>query len=74
MSRWVEMQTKRYFIKGGMYIKYIASCSFGKDSIAAIIVWNEGRRRIEEAVYCKIMFDDETKWRNYQNTKNGYIM
>lgn len=37
--------------------KLVASCSFGKDSLAAIIVAREHGIRIEEAVYCRIMFD-----------------
>jgi len=40
-------------------IKYLASCSFGKDSIAAIITHLENGGHIDEAVYCKVMFDDK---------------
>lgn len=40
-------------------MKYIASCSFGKDSLAAIIVAEMHGIHIGEAVYCRIMFDDE---------------
>ncbi len=40
--------------------KLIASCSFGKDSLAAIIVSEENGHHIDEAVYCRIMFDAET--------------
>lgn len=39
--------------------KYIASCSFGKDSIAAITCRIEHGEPVDEAVYCRIMFDDE---------------
>ena len=39
-------------------MKIIASCSFGKDSLAAIIVSEENGIHIDEAVYCRIMFDD----------------
>lgn len=39
-------------------MKKIASCSFGKDSVAAIIVSEENGIHIDEAVYCRIMFDD----------------
>ncbi len=39
-------------------MKKIASCSFGKDSLAAIIVSEEHGIHIDEAVYCRIMFDD----------------
>lgn len=41
-------------------MKYLASCSFGKDSLAAIITWLEHGNTIDHAVYCKIMFDAET--------------
>ena len=37
----------------------IASCSFGKDSLAAIITAEEHGIHIDEAVYCRIMFDDK---------------
>ena len=40
-------------------MKYIASCSFGKDSLAAIIVAEMHGIHIDEAIYCRIMFDDE---------------
>ncbi|MCL1789894.1 MAG: DNA cytosine methyltransferase [Peptococcaceae bacterium] len=39
-------------------MKYIASCSFGKDSIAAIITRLEHGEPIDLALYCRIMFDD----------------
>lgn len=39
--------------------KRIASCSFGKDSLAAIIVAEEHGIHIDEAVYCRIMFDEK---------------
>jgi 3''-phosphoadenosine 5''-phosphosulfate sulfotransferase (PAPS reductase)/FAD synthetase and related enzymes len=41
-------------------MKYIASCSFGKDSLAAIHCRAERGERIDGAVYCRIMFDAET--------------
>lgn len=41
-------------------MKYIASCSFGKDSLAAIITRVEHGEPIDGAVYCRIMFDEET--------------
>lgn len=40
-------------------MKHIASCSFGKDSLAAIICRAEHGEPVDEAVYCRIMFDDE---------------
>lgn len=39
-------------------MKKIASCSFGKDSLAAIIVSEENGIHIDKAVYCRIMFDN----------------
>lgn len=41
-------------------MKYIASCSFGKDSLAAIITRMEHGEPVDGAVYCRIMFDKET--------------
>ncbi|MDL2287995.1 phosphoadenosine phosphosulfate reductase [Oscillospiraceae bacterium OttesenSCG-928-F05] len=38
----------------------IASCSFGKDSLAAIAVRMEHGEPIDKAVYCRIMFDHVT--------------
>lgn len=38
--------------------RLIASCSFGKDSLAAIITAEAHGFHIDEAVYCRIMFDD----------------
>ena len=40
--------------------KNIASCSFGKDSLAAIITSVEHGDPIDEAVYCRVMFDNKT--------------
>lgn len=39
--------------------KLVASCSFGKDSLAAIITAEEHGHHIDEALYCRIMFDDK---------------
>ena len=39
-------------------MKYIASCSFGKDSLAAILVCLEHGIKIDEILYCQIMFDE----------------
>lgn len=38
--------------------RLVASCSFGKDSLAAIITAEAHGIHIDEAVYCRIMFDD----------------
>ena len=40
-------------------MKTIASCSFGKDSIAAILVAMEHGIKIDEVFYCRLMFDDK---------------
>jgi len=37
--------------------KYIASCSFGKDSLATILLAKEHGDPLDEAVYCEVMFD-----------------
>ena len=36
---------------------HIASCSFGKDSLATILLAIENNEPIDEAVYCEVMFD-----------------
>jgi 3'-phosphoadenosine 5'-phosphosulfate sulfotransferase (PAPS reductase)/FAD synthetase len=41
-------------------MRYIASCSFGKDSLAAIHCRMQRGEPIDEAVYCHIQFDAET--------------
>ena len=38
--------------------KYIASLSFGKDSLAAILLAKEHGEPLDEAVYCEVMFDE----------------
>lgn len=38
-------------------MKHIASCSFGKDSIATILLALEHGEPLDEAVYCEVMFD-----------------
>ena len=41
-------------------MKYIASCSFGKDSLAMIIKIKELGLPLDEVIYCEINFDEET--------------
>lgn len=41
-------------------MKHIASCSFGKDSLAAILVCLEHGIKIDEVLYCRVMFDENT--------------
>lgn len=43
-----------------MAAKYIASCSFGKDSMATILLALEHGEPLDEVVYCEVMFDAET--------------
>lgn len=40
-------------------MKYIASCSFGKDSLAMLIKIKELNIPLDEVIYCDIMFDDK---------------
>lgn len=40
--------------------KYIASCSFGKDSMATVLLALKHGEPLNEIVYCEIMFDEET--------------
>lgn len=40
--------------------KHIASCSFGKDSIATVLLALEHGDPLDEIVYCEVMFDDYT--------------
>lgn len=41
-------------------MKYIASCSGGKDSVATLILAHEHKEPLDEVVYCEVMFDEET--------------
>ncbi len=41
-------------------MKYIASCSGGKDSIATVILAHEHGEPLDTIVYSKVMFDDTT--------------
>lgn len=41
-------------------MRYIASCSFGKDSLATILLALEHGEPLDEAVYCEVMFDADT--------------
>lgn len=40
-------------------MKHIASCSFGKDSIATVLLAIEHGEPLDEVAYCEVMFDDE---------------
>ena len=41
-------------------MKYIASCSGGKDSVATLLLAKEHGEPLDEVVYCEVMFDPET--------------
>ena len=40
-------------------MKHIASCSFGKDSVATVLLALEHGEPLDEAVYCEVMFDKD---------------
>ena len=40
-------------------MKYIASCSFGKDSLAMVILAKQYGEPLDEVVYCEVMFDEK---------------
>ena len=39
-------------------MKHIASCSFGKDSVATALLAIEHEEPLDELVYCEVMFDE----------------
>ena len=41
-------------------MKYIASCSGGKDSVATLIIAKKYNEPLDEVVYCEVMFDADT--------------
>lgn len=41
-------------------MRYIASCSGGKDSVATLILAKEHGEPLDEVVYCEVMFDKDT--------------
>lgn len=41
-------------------MKHIASCSFGKDSVATVLLAIEHGEPLDEVVYCEVMFDKDT--------------
>lgn len=41
-------------------MRYIASCSGGKDSVATLILAKENGEPLHEVVYCEVMFDADT--------------
>ena len=57
-------------------MKRIASCSFGKDSIAAIIAEMEKGEGVDEIVYCRIMFDENisAEFPEHEDFIHGYAI
>jgi len=41
-------------------MRYVASCSFGKDSVATVILAKMHNEPLDEVVYCEVMFDEHT--------------
>lgn len=41
-------------------MKHIASCSFGKDSLATVLLALEHGEPLDEVLYCEVMFDEHT--------------
>jgi hypothetical protein len=41
-------------------MKYIALCSFGKDSLASVLLALEHGEPLDEVLYCEVMFDEHT--------------
>lgn len=39
--------------------RFIASCSFGKDSLATVILAHEHKEPLDEIIYCEVMFSKE---------------
>ena len=39
--------------------RYVAGCSFGKDSLATVLIAIEHGEPLDEAIYCEVMFNDE---------------
>ena len=50
---------------------HIASCSFGKDSLATILLALEHGEPLDEAVYCEVMFDKRTSGDPQTGTVGG---
>ena len=51
---------RRLTTGGEFAIYHIASCSFGKDSLATILLALEHGEPLDEAIYCEVMFDAAT--------------
>lgn len=42
-----------------MSVRSIASCSFGKDSMATVLLAVRHREPLDEVIYCEVMFDKD---------------
>lgn len=50
-------------------MKYTACCSFGKDSLATIILAHEHNEPLDEIVFVEVMFDENTSGENPEHIK-----
>lgn len=41
-------------------MKYVASCSFGKDSLATILLALENNEPLDSAIFCEVMYSHES--------------
>lgn len=53
-------------------MKYIVGCSFGKDSMATLYLAARKGIKIDEVLYCEVMFDSETSGENPDHRKFIY--
>ncbi len=54
-------------------MKYIASCSFGKDSIATIILAHEHNEPLDTIIYSRVMYDREKGWSGEDTNHENFI-
>ena len=50
-------------------MKHVAACSFGKDSIATVILAREHNEPLDEVIYCEVMFDEEISGEVQEHTE-----
>ena len=53
-------------------MKYIASCSFGKDSLATILLALLHKEPLNKVVYCEVMFDIKNNMQACEKIKETY--
>lgn len=56
-------------VNGEVYMKYIASCSFGKDSLAMILKLLENKYPLDEVVYFDIGAEFNSLYKNKELIK-----